>query len=537
MEHILLYNGRFWRQGGSLYDWIKFTPKTGLVTEVGIGDPDSSNVSHSYDMKQQWIFPGFHDSHLHVGATGKLMNKKYNLQLPKSIGELRKNLATIAALRSNSENWLVGYNWDHHMMERLPTLEDLDAVVSDVPVVVFRVCMHICVVNSKALSKLNISKSSSAANSYIGKFGKDHPKFGEPNGILCEDKGMRMIFEQLPELTSEQKMENILVALKQCLKQGITSVHTCEDEHWNEYVSLAKCGKLPFDCYYSPYCSNIDSSNFPSKPGEAYENLSCDIVKVFIDGALGAQTAALSVPYLKKNPDGSENFGLLQKTKEEFENVFKWINEAGYRFEIHVIGDKAAEVALDLLESTNVSPSSRPIFVHCQILRDDLITRMLKCGVVPTIQPSFVPTDSAWIDGNLPSALKSCVYPWKTLLQKGFNCGGSSDSPVETTDPLQGIYDAIFRQSPNGTTFVESECLSFSEAIDLYTVGSAFADDVETYKGKLEVGFHASLVVLDVPPLSDGSPANLPENPRLLKSTTVKEVWVKGKQAWSKQSN
>ena len=535
MSHTLLYNGCIWRQCGSLYDWILFDSKTGVIANCGVGNPPRKEASNSYDLRKQWVFPGFHDSHLHIGETGKLMNEKYNLKLPKSIDKFKENLAVIATKYSVSDEWLVGYNWDHHFMGRLPTVEDLDAVVADAPAVLFRVCMHICVVNSVALSKLNISKSTdSFAGSCIGRFGKDHPKFGEPNGILCESEGIGMILDSLPELTTEQKKKNILLALQQCLKQGITSVHTCEDSYWNEYVSLANSSQLPIHCYYSPFCTNIGSSNFPSKPGESYENLSCDIVKVFIDGALGTETAAISVPYLKKNADGSENYGLLQKTENEFQKVFKWINEAGYRFEIHVIGDKAAEIALNLLELAEVSSSSRPIFVHCQILRNELIPRMLKCGVVPTIQPSFVPTDSGWIDGNLPPALKDCIYPWKTLLNKGLVCGGSSDSPVETTNPLQGIYDAIYRPSPDGSPFVESECLSFAEAVNLYTCGSAYADFAEKTKGKLEIGYQADIVVLDVPLQSNGSPANLAENPKLLKETTVKEVWVKGKKAWSK---
>jgi len=534
MSYALFYNGCIWRHCGKLYDWILFNTETGVIKDCGVESPPFEKASNLCDLKQHWVFPGFHDSHLHVGETGKYMNEKYDLKLPKSINSFKENLATIAKMRSISDEWLVGYNWDHHSMERMPTVEDLDAVVSNVPVVLFRVCMHICIVNSVALSKLNISNSSDS--SYIGRFGKDHSKFGEPNGLLREYEGVGMVLEVLPDLSSEQKKENILVALRQCLKQGITSVHTCEDKHWNEYVSLAKSSKLPIYCYYSPFSTNIDSSNFPSKPGESYENLSCDIVKVFMDGALGSQTAAISVPYLEKNVDGSENYGLMQNTEEEFKKLFAWINESGYRFEIHVIGDKATEVALNLLESTGVSPSSRPIFVHCQILRDELIPRMLKNGVVPTIQPSFVPTDSGWIDGNLPPALKGCIYPWKTLLNRGLVCGGSSDSPVETTNPLQGIYDAIYRPSPDGTPFIESECLSFTQAVNLYTCGSAYADFAEKSKGKLESGYQADIVVLDVPLQPDGVPANLCENPKLLKETSVKEVWVKGKKAWCKES-
>ena len=94
---------------------------------------------------------------------------------------------------------------------------------------------------------------------------------------------------------------------------------------------------------------------------------------MFIDGALRAQTAALSLPYVNTDKEG--NLGMLQYTEEELCQFIDRINKKGFRLEIHTIGDRAADVALDCLEKANVPPEMRPIFVHCQILRDDLIER------------------------------------------------------------------------------------------------------------------------------------------------------------------
>jgi len=40
---------------------------------------------------------------------------------------------------------------------------------------------------------------------------------------------------------------------------------------------------------------------------------------------------------------------------------------AGYRLEIHVIGDRATEEVLDALEAVPVAPEKRPILTHCQV--------------------------------------------------------------------------------------------------------------------------------------------------------------------------
>ena len=43
------------------------------------------------------------------------------------------------------------------------------------------------------------------------------------------------------------------------------------------------------------------------------------------------------------------------------------MNEAGYRLEVHVIGDRAAEATIEALEKAEVTPERRPILTHCQV--------------------------------------------------------------------------------------------------------------------------------------------------------------------------
>ena len=42
-------------------------------------------------------------------------------------------------------------------------------------------------------------------------------------------------------------------------------------------------------------------------------------------------------------------------------------NTAGFRLEMHIIGDKAADAALTALEAAEVTPERRPILTHCQV--------------------------------------------------------------------------------------------------------------------------------------------------------------------------
>lgn len=47
----------------------------------------------------------------------------------------------------------------------------------------------------------------------------------------------------------------------------------------------------------------------------------------------------------------------------------------GFQLEIHVIGDRAAEFAVNALENCGITPEKRPILVHCQVLTHGLVKR------------------------------------------------------------------------------------------------------------------------------------------------------------------
>ena len=55
-----------------------------------------------------------------------------------------------------------------------------------------------------------------------------------------------------------------------------------------------------------------------------------------------------------------------------------------------------------------------------QILRADLLDRMLSHGVIANIQPQFVPTDARWLQQLLPQQLADYAYSWKSLFDKGW---------------------------------------------------------------------------------------------------------------------
>jgi predicted amidohydrolase YtcJ len=88
---------------------------------------------------------------------------------------------------------------------------------------------------------------------------------------------------------------------------------------------------------------------------------------------------------------------------------------------------------------------------------------------------------------------------WKTLLQANALLAFGTDWPVESLNPMEGIYSAVARKSitdKTGNAWLQDESLSVKEAIECYTLGSAYASFEEEIKGSLQQGKLADIVVL-----------------------------------------
>lgn len=90
-------------------------------------------------------------------------------------------------------------------------------------------------------------------------------------------------------------------------------------------------------------------------------------------------------------------------------------------------------------------------------------------------------------------------YAWRSLLNAGTVLAFGSDCPVETLDPLQGLYAAVTRQradEPDAPAWYPAECLTPAEALRAYTRGAAYATGDEGRLGRIAPGYLGDLVVL-----------------------------------------
>ncbi|MBO0888396.1 amidohydrolase [Candidatus Bathyarchaeota archaeon] len=436
------------------------------------------------------VLPGFFDSHIHLLNYGMLL-RTLNLSKTRSIQEIMEKI--VEAGSSQSHKWILGRGWDDEKLRehRYPNRDDLDRVTSR-PVFLKRVCGHVAVANSEALRIAGIDKDTTDPEG--GVIVRDGNL--QPNGVLKEH-AISLVEKVVPQFTDDTERA-LTLASRKLMKLGITSLQ-CIVSDSTELVSLRKLkreGKVVQSIYAIVPLNLFDeliSLGLTTEEGEGGFRIGG--VKLFLDGSLGARTAALSSPY----HDEPTSSGLITMKKEELRRVALTAKEIGFQLCIHAIGDKAVELAIEVIDESigsRLSKAMRNRIEHASVTTSEEIRDMRRLGIIASVQPRFIYSDS-WAEERLGPERVKDIYPFASFAKSEIVLAAGSDCPVEDPNPFEGIWSATVRPGLNG-----SERLEVNEVLEAYTKSAAFASFCENARGTLEPGKIADMIVVDRDPFT-----------------------------------
>jgi hypothetical protein len=222
-------------------------------------------------------------------------------------------------------------------------------------------------------------------------------------------------------------------------------------------------------------------------------------LKGHIDGTLGSGTALFFEPF-EDEPDKS---GLPYQSYEELERIIVEADKMGFQIAIHAIGSKGNHLTLNAIEKAremNGVRDSRHRSEHAQVLIDEDIPRFAELEVIASMQPTHCITDKRFAEKRI--GLERCrgAYAWRRLLDTGAKIAFGTDYGVEPLDPLEGLYAAVSRKDRAGEPgegWFPDQKLTMEEAIELYTLGSAYSEFMEDRKGKIKENYLGDVVIFN----------------------------------------
>jgi predicted amidohydrolase YtcJ len=224
-------------------------------------------------------------------------------------------------------------------------------------------------------------------------------------------------------------------------------------------------------------------------------------VKGYADGSLGSETAYFFAPYT----DSPGSHGLLSDEMHPPSAMRQRLlaaDAAGLQLCIHAIGDRAISMTLDMfeqIEKANGKRDRRWRIEHSQHMAAKDFARYARLGVIASVQPYHAIDDGRWAEKRIgPDRIKR-TYAFRTFLDSKVRLAFGTDWSVAPLNPMLTLYAAVTRATLDGKNpdgWIPEQKLTVPEAVEAYTMGSAYAEFQDKEKGSITPGKLADFVVL-----------------------------------------
>ncbi|HEV2362563.1 MAG TPA: amidohydrolase family protein, partial [Acidimicrobiales bacterium] len=389
------------------------------ITAVGgsreIRDTASAST-RLIDLRGRLAIPAFGDAHVHPTGGG-IESLQCDLTGERSRKGYLDRVAEHAA-RAPEGAWVVGGGWSMESFPGgLPVGADLDGPAGGRPVFLVNRDHHSGWASPAALRLAGIDRETPDPGD--GRIERDAS--GEPTGALHEG-AMSLVQRILPRLDAAQVRAGLLAGQARLHSVGIT--------HWQDAIvgGVAEIGVA--DAYGAYSAASEDGSLTGSvvgalwwdrhrgleqidellsrREGAASAGFKATSVKIMVDGVCETLTAAMTEPYSRPAgassgaPQDSSSHGTdgahrgeLFIDPELLTAAVAALDAYGFQVHFHVIGDRAASVALDALAALPAGrvERARHHLAHLQFIRPEDVGRIGALGAVANFQPLWACRD------------------------------------------------------------------------------------------------------------------------------------------------
>ena len=480
----------------------------------------SGEITRKVNLNGKTLVPGFIDAHSHLSGVAVQVGTANLLPPPDGPGQniaalqqaLRDFMATSAMVKEHSV--VIGFNYDDSQLEeaRHPNRHELDAVSTEMPIMITHQSGHIGVYNTKALEMFGITAESvDPAGGII----RRETGTNQPNGVLEENAHFALVYKMIP---SSAVTGYLSEGEKQYLSNGFTTIQDGKTDPATLafMVQFAADGRFLADVVsYADVATMTDYTilNGPLHSDTYVNNFRIGGVKLTFDGSPQGKTAWFTKPYLIPPLGQDESYVGYPAFADA--DALKWFSmayENGWQILTHTNGDAAIDQLIDIAgQAAEAFPGKdrRTVMIHGQFLREDQIDDIKRLGIFPALYPMHTFYWGDWHrDSVAGKARAGNISPTGWMIDRDIKFSVHSDAPVTFPNSMRILDSAVNRTTRSGAILGASHRLRPMDALKAMTIWPAYQHFEEASKGSLEVGKLADMVILDQNPLLV-DPANI----------------------------
>ncbi len=507
MADTILFNGKITTMDPEQPEATAIALKDGLILEVG-SDADilrlKSAGTEVIDLNGQRVIPGLIDSHTHIIRQGN----NFAMELRwDHVPSLADGLAILKAQaqRTPAGQWIRvvgGWSADQFAEKRLPTIDEINAVASDVPVYVLHLYDRAWL-NKAALRALGIDKH--FYEPFVsGRLERDDQ--GNPTGLAMARPNAQPLYALLdmaPKLDFEQQITSTKHYFRALNGLGLTSALDCAGGFLNypdDYGVISELNKrseqtvrIGYQLFAQRPLFELDDFkrwNDIVKPNQGNDYLKCvGAGEMLVASAYDFEDFSYPRPELPKRMEG------------DLRPVLEFLLENGWPIRFHCTYEESAHRLLTVLEEVGRDKGLEElnwIFDHGETISESTMEWVTRLGGGISYQNRIAFQATAYRDRYGEAALND-VMPVKKMMASGAPLAAGTDATrVSSYNPWLAIHWAVSGKGRGGDVIWQAQNrLSRQDALQHWTAAGAWFSREQGKKGQIKAGQFADIAVLD----------------------------------------
>lgn len=462
----------------TINDWIAINGKTIIATGTGDEYIQLKDINTTMiNAHGKSVLPGFIDSHFHLLQTA--MNSDFvNLSKVSNYGDIGNMIKEYA--RQNLDKEIFCFRLDEGFLKegKYPDRKTLDQISGDKVLWISNIDYQVSMLNTYGLLFYKIPYRLQ---------GIESDSDGVATGIFRGSANAALRTNILNKYEDRRRMQNVTKLIPTILSNGITSINAMEGGYMysdkDATFVYENCDTFPIDVFLFYQTHDLDQIQ--------EMGLSRVGGSLYIDGTMGARTAALSFEY----NDKPGHMGRLLFSQDEINEFVLKCYERNLQLSLYTIGDRAIELVLNAHEYAIQKSGVRGLrhrLEHVELATKDQIQKASDLGLIFSMNPTY---ELYWGGkGKMYEDRLGEKYVrtnrFRDILDAGVKICAGSDSDVCEMNPFLGIHSVVNHpvKSSRGNIF---------EAIRMYTSNSAYAIFEESMRGNIKEGMLADLIILN----------------------------------------